>query len=339
MNIVRSSRPVRSGFTLVELLVVIAIIGILVGLLLPAVQAAREAARRMQCSNNMKQFGLAMHNYHDVYKSFPNSFQFFGNDSGRIRPTARTRYDGTGFSWTVFILPFMEQGNIYNQFDQRFDILDSDVGATSHNIVTAASQTPWARCPSDVAPETVTWGDVPSQPASSYKVSVGSYHYYSTYAWPDTVSNGMFACDKYNGIRDCLDGTSNTIMVGEASYFHQTYGRLYGFKRASDKRTLHQQHCSAAGVAAMNQPLTASNAVRSQTFSSLHTGGAQFVFADGSVHFISENIQHTNHLPGVISSAGIPSGSPFDSVNGGVGYGAYQRLHSRNDGLVSTYEL
>ncbi|MEZ6075818.1 MAG: DUF1559 domain-containing protein [Pirellulaceae bacterium] len=65
------------------------------------------------------------------------------------------------------------------------------------------------------------------------------------------------------------------------------------------------------------------DAVRSQTFSSLHTGGAQFVFADGSVHFISENIQHTNHLPGVISSAGIPSGSPFDSVNGGVGYGAY----------------
>ncbi|MCC7335225.1 MAG: DUF1559 domain-containing protein [Pirellulaceae bacterium] len=324
-----------SGFTLVELLVVIAIIGILVGLLLPAVQAAREASRRMQCSNNMKQFGLAMHNYHDVYKSFPNSFQFYGLDGG-IRPDSRARYDGTGMSWTVFILPFMEQGNIYNQFDQRFDILDSDVGATSHNIVTAASQTPWARCPSDVAPETVLWGDIPGQPASSYKVSVGSYNYYSTYAWPDVVSNGMFASDKYNGIRDCLDGTSNTIMVGEASYFHQTYGRLYGFKRASDKRTLHPQHCAAVAESAMNPPLTASNAVRSKAFSSLHTGGAQFVFADGSVHFISENIQMTNHkLPG----GGTPVGDPFDSANGGAGYGAYQRLHSRNDGLVVNYDL
>lgn len=322
-----------SGFTLVELLVVIAIIGVLVGLLLPAVQAAREAARRMQCSNNLKQFGLAMHNYHDVHKKFCNQFQYFGRDGG-IRPQSATRWDGTGFNWTVFILPFMEQGNIYNQFDQNYDILENTV---TRNIVTAASQTSWARCPSDVAPETVTWGDIPNQPASSYKVSVGSYNYSSTYAWPSTVANGMFALDKYNGIRDVVDGTSNTIMVGEASYFHQTYGRLYGFKRASDSRTLHPQHCSAVGETAMNPPLTASGAIRSKAFSSLHTGGAQFVFADGSVHFISESIQMTNHS---LSGPGAaPIGDPFDSANGGAGYGAYQRLLSRNDGLVSNYEL
>ncbi len=326
-----------AGFTLVELLVVIAIIGILVGLLLPAVQAAREAARRMQCSNNMKQFGLAMHNYHDVNKKFPNSFQFYGLDGG-IRPGSRSRYDGIGFSWTVLILPFIEQGNIYNQFNQSFDILDSDNAAgTSRNIVTAASQTSWARCPSDIAPETVLWGDIPDQPASSYKVSVGSYNYYSTYAWPDIVANGIFASDKYNGIRDILDGTSNTIMVGEASYLHQTYGRLYGFKRARDNRTLHPQHCAAVAETAMNPPLTASGAVRSKAFSSLHTGGAQFAFADGSVHFISESIQMTNHSLG--GSGGSPKGDAFDSANGGIGYGAYQRLHSRNDGLVNNYEL
>ncbi len=323
------------GFTLVELLVVIAIIGILVGLLLPAVQAAREAARRMQCSNNMKQFGLAMHNYHDVYKTFPNSYQYQGLYGG-LRPQSRGRYDGTGFSWTVFILPFIEQGNIYNQFDQRFDIIDSDVGATSHNIVTAASQTPWARCPSDVAPETVSWGDIPGQPASSYKVSMGSYAYWSVFDYPETVANGMFVMDKNIGIRDVLDGTSNTLMVGEASYFHQTYGRLYGIKSKSDKITLHPQHCSAVAETAMNPPLTASAAIRSKAFSSLHTGGAQFAFADGSVHFISENIQMTNHKIG--SDARNPV-NPFDAANGGAGYGAYQRLHSRNDGLVLNYEL
>ena len=97
-----------NGFTLVELLVVIAIIGILVGLLLPAVQAAREAARRMQCTNNLKQIGLAMHNYHDTYRSFPIGHHFPGQGNG------------TGWTWTYSILPFIEQSSLYGQAQRHY---------------------------------------------------------------------------------------------------------------------------------------------------------------------------------------------------------------------------
>ena len=103
-----------SGFTLVELLVVIAIIGILVGLLLPAVQAAREAARRMSCSNNLKQIGLAMHNYHDTFKSFPIGHQV----NGQTNPECGNRGDcGAGWTWSSSILPFIEQSNLFNNFN------------------------------------------------------------------------------------------------------------------------------------------------------------------------------------------------------------------------------
>ncbi|MCA9181479.1 MAG: DUF1559 domain-containing protein, partial [Planctomycetales bacterium] len=104
-----SSNQKRIGFTLVELLVVIAIIGILVGLLLPAVQAAREAARRMQCSNNLKQLGLAAHNYVDAHKTFPSGFV-----SSLPDPGAPAAAELTVWTWGAFILPFIEQGNLSN---------------------------------------------------------------------------------------------------------------------------------------------------------------------------------------------------------------------------------
>ena len=124
-------RP-RRGFTLVELLVVIAIIGILVALLLPAVQAAREAARRMSCSNNIKQIGLAMHNYHDVHKKFPYAQLYYGIHDGD--PTSNN--GGTGFGWSYFILPFVEQENLYDRFDQNQVIGDT---ANSNNGTTVST--------------------------------------------------------------------------------------------------------------------------------------------------------------------------------------------------------
>ena len=113
MSILRSSN--RKGFTLVELLVVIAIIGILVGLLLPAVQAAREAARRMQCSNNMKQIGLAMHNYHDTVKAFPC---FAQQPGGGVTGTGANQL-WRGYSGFTMILPYIEQGPLYNQIQTQ----------------------------------------------------------------------------------------------------------------------------------------------------------------------------------------------------------------------------
>ena len=146
---------VRKAFTLVELLVVIAIIGVLVGLLLPAVQAAREAARRMQCSNHLKQIGIAIHNYHDAFRSTPTHFTTAGTSSGV--PTS-------GFySWLAMILPFVEQQNLYNSIDFRIALADrSNYGnsgnftnytiSPSHpNAAAAATLIPGFLCPSDPA--------------------------------------------------------------------------------------------------------------------------------------------------------------------------------------------
>lgn len=133
----------RAAFTLVELLVVIAIIGILVGLLLPAVQAAREAARRMQCSNNMKQMGLGLHNYESAFKKLPSGGE--GTDMS-LNPPARTDYSFAPHSPFTVMLPFYEQGNIYNQMNLAFAYND---GRFPANQVATQNEVPIFKCPSD----------------------------------------------------------------------------------------------------------------------------------------------------------------------------------------------
>ena len=110
----------RRGFTLVELLVVIAIIGVLVSLLLPAVQQAREAARRMQCTNNMKQLGLALHNYHDTFKTFPRTPWWYNGGGGN-----QSTEFFSGFSWRTMILPFIEQGALHDQINWSLPLTDN----------------------------------------------------------------------------------------------------------------------------------------------------------------------------------------------------------------------
>src|SRR3954469_9382671 len=120
MLLMRTASPRRLAFTLVELLVVIAIIGILVALLLPAVQSAREAARRMQCQNNVKQLGLALHNYHDVHKIFPPSSIW------PVESEIEKKNNGNlGANWVIMVLPYMEQQNLYNSFNFTKSICDS----------------------------------------------------------------------------------------------------------------------------------------------------------------------------------------------------------------------
>ena len=201
--------PTRRGFTLVELLVVIAIIGILVALLLPAIQAAREAARRTQCANNAKQIGLALQNYHDSHGSFPPGVIWGPGRAPYTRPYHHT--------WNVMILPFLEQQSLYSTVDVRLPIWGQEVVSTN---------VPTLRCPSDDR-------DTPSQTSNiavtNYPGSEG-YHWhptatYGNYAPWNTFADpfgeefsaiGVFTVTRTTKMSHVRDGTSNTIIFAEA---------------------------------------------------------------------------------------------------------------------------
>lgn len=200
----------RSGFTLVELLVVIAIIGILVALLLPAIQAAREAARRTECANKMKQIGVALHNYSDTYQKFPPDAIWIGDGSG----SARRR----NFTWIAMLLPFVEQQALHDQIDFSLPAYEQQVtGADGKLTDLWRIQLPAFTCPSEADTEcNKGWG------LSSYGGAAG---------WDghrrmlnDTRRAGAFSFFDSSHFARVTDGTSNTIFVGEVSM--SSYARL-----------------------------------------------------------------------------------------------------------------
>jgi prepilin-type N-terminal cleavage/methylation domain-containing protein len=209
---VRITRPSRPGFTLVELLVVIAIIGVLVSLLLPAVQAAREAARRSQCQNNLKQLGIALHNYHDTFKALPRGVTWGRPDPANPASPAQLAYNHT---WITSILPFVEQKPLYDSINHNAPAWGQPHVSMQLNVLT---------CPSDgefTAPQAHNLG------ITNYAGSEG-YHWWDDAiigAWPpwDAMGftnpygdyNGPFAVNKNRTFANFKDGTSQTIMVGE----------------------------------------------------------------------------------------------------------------------------
>lgn len=285
-----SSRNRQRGFTLIELLVVIAIIAILIALLLPAVQQAREAARRTQCKNNLKQLGLALHNYHDVARTFPSGWVCVDPVTGQ-----QSAHDGvSGAGWGTMILPYIEESNIYDQFDADVSIADPANAAFIDNIITA-----W-QCPSDPKPD--KWeieeegspGTVLAElPTANYIGSFGTEELDGCENAPGTapVSNGgqcrgdgMFYHNSKVRLRDITDGTTNTIMLGERKTdvllgWYSTWPGMVPEGEEAFQRVLG----SADHVP--NDP-----AAHLDDFSSRHVGGAQFTLGDGSVRFISENI-------------------------------------------------
>ncbi|MCC6510444.1 MAG: DUF1559 domain-containing protein [Pirellulaceae bacterium] len=297
------SRPVRLiqvrlAFTLVELLVVIAIIGILVGLLLPAVQSAREAARRMQCQNNLKQIGLALHNYHDTVRKFPASFY-------RAWPTTLGGTFGTpGWGWGTMILPHIEQTALYNALDVNRSTLNNNAAAK----LLAQTPLPTYRCPSDSGtPQNANRANFAT---SNYMAVFGALYDQAApsagalvYGSREKAGTGCFSPNSAVRMGDIIDGTSNTVMVGEMNYGPN------GVKRADG--TLNPYN-GGIWVGTPNDPLNTSNVscqlslcgeaaganarfrkintpFSSNAFSSAHVGGAQFVFGDGSVRFVSQN--------------------------------------------------
>ena len=256
-----------SGFTLIELLVVIAIIAVLIALLLPAVQQAREAARRTQCRNNLHQLGLALHNYHDAIMCFPSGYV------GRSGATA-------GWAWGAMLLPYLDETAVYNS--SNFSVPCDNV-ATSNNVNRTATGQALTQflCPSDpnVTMDTA-WYDEPHS-LSNYLPCSGSSGIGS---WP---SSGVFFLNSRVRIRDIRDGTSNTIVIGEVSELRTTASKRYancGEHGTTMRQTGVSMNASPPIMYATNYPAL---------FGSLHEGGAFFCFGDGQVRFLSENIDQT----------------------------------------------
>src|SRR5262249_7073877 len=212
-------RQRRDAFTLIELLVVIAIIGVLIGLLLPAVQQIREAANRTQCVNNLKQIGLALHNYHNTYRSFPPGYIDRNTD-----PNSTPDNDlGPGWGWASFLLPYLEQGNVYKQIN-----FNQGVGSGSN---VAVSQLPLTifQCPSDPYQQAF-----PVYDSSFTKpiATVAHGNYVGCNGWEECFSGaggnpqagpgavGLFYRNSRTRIANVIDGLSNTIVAGERSGDH-----------------------------------------------------------------------------------------------------------------------
>lgn len=310
----------KSGFTLVELLVVIAIIGILVGLLLPAVQSAREAARRMSCSNNMKQLGLAVHNFESTFKKIPPGF---------TQERIASRFQG--HSVFYYLLPYFEQSNLYNLMDK--DIPINNV-ASDPSMGLAATPISTLLCPSDqLELEPLPFpSDSPREfyGSTSYIANGGSRPVFATSATNDgmfmaTGSRARKAREAPTGIevrfRDATDGLSNTLLFGEKSHLDRNFDTFtaQGWTGGSTIQGWSRWYPAGGDVGLSNimggafAPINftipwASGEPgapgsrgawfvwqdrRLSAFGSLHTGGANVTLADGSVRFLSESIPQT----------------------------------------------
>ncbi len=277
-----AARVRRTGFTLIELLVVIAIIAILIALLLPAVQQAREAARRSTCKNNLRQIGLALHNYHDSHNAFPPGW--IGVEAGVANFEAES-----GFGWGTQVLPYLDQGPLYNEL-----ILTQSMVSTN-NQAWIDTVLPVFQCPSDPKPN--TW-EAEDESTNTFELATANYAgVFGTgelhdceglTGAPNVVcsSNGMFFHNSSIRIRDITDGTSNTLMNGERRYVEGADLQGTWAGAVPD-----MEEGAAAVVGHASHP--PNEGLHSEDFGSRHTGGAHFILADGHVRFISENINET----------------------------------------------
>lgn len=336
-------RHLERGFTLIELLVVIAIIAILVALLLPAVQQAREAARRTQCKNNLKQIGIALHNYHDTHGCFPPGTvpQRDMTNNGLLV----ANYESYG--WAAMLLPQMEQANLVQQLSMSSLTLSQALIAANAagTLNESFPPLPAYQCPSDTTgprlqngmrrthfnglsnigtawrPPTLNYPGSTGDPSGDLRAPRNSSHRHP---------KGIFYNSSSVRFRDITDGTSNTFMVGERTK-RCGAGTWLGGRNPDGNGTHGNDYHLARVRQVLNDPIDTGDDRCTDGFSSAHTGGGQFLFADGSVHFISDNIHFDLQGAPERNDQGI--NWPADVANAGL-VGLYQKLGMKDDGLV-----
>lgn len=292
----------KRGFTLIELLVVIAIIAILIALLLPAVQQAREAARRSQCKNNMKQLGLALHNYHDAFGMFPPAGTVARPIAGYNSSNRQTNMDRVhAWPWSMRLLPYLDQSPLYNQIgvgDSSMTVPADPANMGAVNDYTTANAGTIEALLTTTLPVYLCPSATGNQ-VNRYQHNMGTMMYaltsriavYPSGSTPHTRS-----------IADVLDGTSNTILAGEKALMEAPFTAI-GATWASFKP------CAARisivhDASAMNTPFdgtwdSANNCYSENTpadatrvvIASSHPGGAHILMCDGAVRFLSENVE------------------------------------------------
>ena len=303
----------RKAFTLVELLVVIAIIGVLVALLLPAVQAAREAARRMQCSNNLKQLALGVHNYHDTQNVFP--YEMYANP---------------GWGWGAFILPYIEQQNLYSQLSPGTPVALPTAATLFGGAPLLQKPLKTFLCPSN-----------PGPPTNSFYSNPANANQDNGYARSSYVCNQQvmphFSSPSSLRMANISDGTTNVFLLGERRFQTDPQTNRYtgaifiGIGRGTDSQlSFHATtpiNTPAFNSTSLVDASTGDSARRLRyAISSAHPNGVMFALCDGSVRFVSQNIASN---PAAVAASATTNGADL----AGTGF-TYQNLLAKDDGNV-----
>ncbi len=311
------------GFTLVELLVVIAIIGILIALLLPAVQSAREAARRIQCVNKMKQLGLALHNYHSAHGCFASGYISNKATTGSSWCYGESSCKNHGAPWTVLVLPYLEQAALYDSFDFRKTFTSTshcpaDGSYSSNNHLVWETPLSIYQCPSDPNSQ----GDVNN---INYLGVQGGGDYSEAPCKTNSrvfFLNGVLYHNSKTRISQIPDGSSNVFLLGETRYIptppHRPDGKTYGGWASGPRMDTSGTNPYSLAAATLqinsvegsggdpNTRVPDMYYQMSKLFGSFHSGGCNFTMGDGSVHFVSETINLEVYQAIAVRNDGLP---------------------------------